>query len=347
MIQPYVLILADVKDLHASAVRHYILKQEGVTPVIVDTAYYPKLLRLSFTLDGAVELRFPATDHSDAPSAALWPRGMKPPHSIWLSEVRSIWLRRRREHSLSDELKDEADRFISYNDSRAALDGLLHVAMLRNVKVLNSFSNEIGAGNKVLQLAVAQECGFHVPRTLISNDPERSSTFVAKMQSSGRRVIAKGFRPPNGAIVFTRFVSDVDLERLGLLDFSPVIFQEYVAGDDLRVTVVGERIFAAQVHLSSSEKQVDWRQDYFNRVSRCDVDLHTACQIRELMKRLGIEFGAIDLKRASDGTITFLEVNTGGQFLFVEIQTGLAISSAVAELLVCGRCSNPDGESLP
>ena len=52
-----------------------------------------------------------------------------------------------------------------------------------------------------------------------------------------------------------------------------------------------------------------------------------------LMRRLGLDYGAIDLRRTDDGAFFFLEVNPAGQWMFVEQRTGPPISQAVAGLL--------------
>ncbi len=53
-----------------------------------------------------------------------------------------------------------------------------------------------------------------------------------------------------------------------------------------------------------------------------------------LMKTLGLVYGAIDVIRTPDDEFVFLEVNPGGQWLWVEQRTNLLISAAVADLLV-------------
>jgi glutathione synthase/RimK-type ligase-like ATP-grasp enzyme len=51
------------------------------------------------------------------------------------------------------------------------------------------------------------------------------------------------------------------------------------------------------------------------------------------MTRLGLKFAAVDIKESSDGTFYFLELNPQGQFLYVEILTGLPIAAAMAKYL--------------
>ena len=43
--------------------------------------------------------------------------------------------------------------------------------------------------------------------------------------------------------------------------------------------------------------------------------------------------GAIDMRRTPDGEYYFFEVNTAGEFLFVEDRTNLPISRAIASWL--------------
>ena len=48
----------------------------------------------------------------------------------------------------------------------------------------------------------------------------------------------------------------------------------------------------------------------------------TAAKLHELMGRLGLTYGAIDLRLTPEGRYVFLEVNPAGQFLYIEQATG-------------------------
>jgi hypothetical protein len=52
------------------------------------------------------------------------------------------------------------------------------------------------------------------------------------------------------------------------------------------------------------------------------------------MATLNLTFATVDLKVNDSGQVHFLELNPQGQFLYIEILTGLPISAAVARLLV-------------
>ena len=54
----------------------------------------------------------------------------------------------------------------------------------------------------------------------------------------------------------------------------------------------------------------------------------------ELMKRLGLRYGSLDMVVMPDGEYVFLEINPSGQWHFVQLKTGAQIAEALANLLV-------------
>ena len=50
-----------------------------------------------------------------------------------------------------------------------------------------------------------------------------------------------------------------------------------------------------------------------------------------------LEYGAIDMRLTPEGESIFLEVNPAGQFLYVEMATGMKIAAASAEHLAQGK----------
>jgi hypothetical protein len=56
-------------------------------------------------------------------------------------------------------------------------------------------------------------------------------------------------------------------------------------------------------------------------------------KLLRLMQRLGLAFGAVDMRRTPDGRHVFLEINPAGQWLFVEDRTGQPITGALCSLM--------------
>jgi D-alanine-D-alanine ligase-like ATP-grasp enzyme len=53
----------------------------------------------------------------------------------------------------------------------------------------------------------------------------------------------------------------------------------------------------------------------------------------ELMSRLSLAYGAIDLVLTPDGRYIFLEINPNGQWLWIDEMLSLGISHSIAERL--------------
>jgi glutathione synthase/RimK-type ligase-like ATP-grasp enzyme len=150
----------------------------------------------------------------------------------------------------------------------------------------------------------------------------------------GRKVVFKAFLASIEEWRETRLVEPEDLERLDLVRYAPVIFQEYVNGVDLRITVIGDRLFAAEIDARQSSYPVDMRMVIGEGTVRA-VELPAAVQaaLLALQRRLNLVYGAIDMRLTDDGQYYFLEVNPAGQWLFIEQRTGQPIAQAHADLL--------------
>ena len=106
---------------------------------------------------------------------------------------------------------------------------------------------------------------------------------------------------------------------------------------EIRVTVVGDKVFAAEIHSQVNEEaKYDWRtvspRKIPHFVHKLPDEIETACVALTTM--LGLNFSAIDLIKKPDGEYIFLEINSNGQWLWIEDITGLKIADAIAEALM-------------
>ncbi|MBW3654270.1 MAG: hypothetical protein KY433_11980 [Actinobacteria bacterium] len=134
----------------------------------------------------------------------------------------------------------------------------------------------------------------------------------------------------------TRVLRDHELELLDSVRLAPVIFQELVpAVADVRVTVVGDRMFATAITPARGGYEVDYRMDLAGADFRpTELPVETEKGIHALMQRLGLVYGAVDLRRTPEGDHVFLEVNPAGEWRFVEERTGQPVTEAMAGLLM-------------
>lgn len=249
--------------------------------------------------------------------------------SIELGAVRSVWWRRPQVPDPSS-VTDLDARMFTANEWNEALNGLWQ---LIDVPWMNPPARDDVAGRKAHQLRVAADVGLRVPRTLITSDPDRARTFI-EAQGLGRTVF-KTFSATHAVWRETRLVREGELETLDAVRVAPVIFQEFIPAEaDLRITVVGKRIFPAAIDVRGTDYEVDFRMSLGQaRTTAAELPQAVADRLHALMRRLGLVYGAIDMRRTPDGDYVFLEVNTAGEFLFVEERTEQPISRAMADWL--------------
>jgi glutathione synthase/RimK-type ligase-like ATP-grasp enzyme len=189
--------------------------------------------------------------------------------------------------------------------------------------------NRLGAmgsnGSKPYQAQLIAAHGLAIPETLVADDPD---AVLAFWHEHGRII----YKSASGARSIVRELTEADVERLEAVRRCPVQFQQWVPGDDVRVHVIGERVFATRVR--SPEEATDYRYADHAGVTLEPMalagDLATACV--DVARGLGLDFAGIDLRMHGPATWC-LEVNPSPAYSYYEARTGQAISAALAEHL--------------
>lgn len=312
-----VIIVAPSRDLHARTVA-WELERLGAEPLILDLADYPLSWKLSLLRDG-----------ESHPSFALTLPGGR---CLADADLAGVWWRRAAHFVIPEDVEDDRHRSFCYDECRSIVEGWIFGL---GARVMNPLANERLAGNKPQQLAMAAACGLSIPHTLISNDPDEVRRFASDF---GRGLIFKTLTSrPRVEIAPTKRLDATALARLDLLASGPCIFQEAVApGLDIRVAVVDDRVFAAEIDIKSEVAEVDWRIDPNHITCAHELPDEVTRQLLAFHRAIGLRYGAYDFRIDATGTYRFLEVNTAGQYLWLETEAGLPISGAIAAAL-CGR----------
>jgi glutathione synthase/RimK-type ligase-like ATP-grasp enzyme len=247
-----------------------------------------------------------------------------------LAQATAAWWRRPQPPELTAVAGDEKVLAFVHNEWHEAISGLYQ---LMDVPWMNPPAIDEVASRKALQLRVAKELGLRTPRTLVTSDPDAARRFIDE-QGVGRTIF-KSFSCTYQVWRETRLVRSEELAVLDQVRYSPVIFQELIpAAADLRITIVGDRIFPAAIDSRGTSYEVDFRMSLGEaRTEACDLPRDVEQRLFALMKRFSLVYGAIDMRRTPEGEHVFLEVNTGGEFLFIEERTGQPIAQAVADWL--------------
>jgi hypothetical protein len=311
-----VLILSSMTDAHASAVIAALAAQ-GTRVELLDLAEYPGKLTLTLAFADAqrrFRLKRPGRGELD------------------LDSVRAVWWRRPGTFLLPEGLRDPAHRRLAASEAGTAFHGLYESMC---ALWINRPARDATASHKPYQLALAQRVGLEVPRTLMTSDPEEARSFWRECDGD---VIYKQFIALPEAWAETRKLGPVETRIAdAAIRVAPVIFQQRVAAvADLRVTIIGDEIFAASVDVRDLDYDVDVRLNLGVKHEAHRLPDGVADKLLELMRRLDLVYGAIDLRLTEDGHYVFLEINPAGQFLFVEQATGQPITAALASRLAAG-----------
>jgi hypothetical protein len=311
-----ILVLSSNEDAHANMVLQR-LAQLGHPATLVNLAEFPVHVRLSIGYSPGA----PADHHLFRRDGTDLP----------LASCGVVWWRRPQPFQIHAEITDPAYREFAYSECYEAMNGLW---LAVDAFWINNPSRDADAAHKVYQLQVAQSVGLEIPTTQITNDPQQARAFVEAR--GAERTVYKSFLATEQNWRETRVLKTHELDLLDAVRLAPVIFQEYISAQvDLRVTVIDRHIFAAAIHSQDTSYRVDYRME----MDRAQVEAHelpseVVERLHAFMDRLGLVYGAIDMRLTPDGRYVFLEVNPAGQWLFVEDRTGQPITETFVQLLV-------------
>ena len=260
--------------------------------------------------------------------------------SVDLADVSAVWYRRPRLVGLAEFALESDGIEFAREEWRAALEATF--ALLDDVLWVSHPDCLRTAARKPVQLRLARELGLRVPATVITNDPDAVRAFF---RACDGRVVVKATgsgwigSAGDGAVryVLTNRIGTDDLASIADVVVAPVTVQEEIPkAYEVRVNVIGRSLLPIRIDSQGSPiSALDWRRYDVERTPyspyRLPAEVGDRCL--ELTRRLGLEFGAIDLIRTPDGEYVFLEINGNGQFHWAEELSGVQVGAVVADLL--------------
>lgn len=249
------------------------------------------------------------------------------PDGAWLDldSIGATWIRKPGEFSyLSPDLSPQELAFAK-QEAEHTLQGILN--MLDCYWMSHPLALR-GAQWKAEQLRRAERMGFCVPASIITNCPDEVRRF---QQGLAGKMIFKAMSTPSLAAedlaqeqritngLHTTIIED-DMDFAAVAEL-PCHFQEYIPKQyELRVTIIGEHVFAAKIHSQDDARTAIDSRDMSAeiRYEACvlPADLQQRCL--DFVHSYGLHFGALDLIVTPDAKVVFLENNPAGQFLYIE-----------------------------
>lgn len=296
------------------------LEARGVPFVRFNTEDFPKSMRLHWIIK--------------PPSSAVLTNDSC---RIDMQRIRSVWYRRPAPPGIDAAVSERAATDFARQESEAALAALWqgHDALWVNHPAAIRY-----ASRKPRQLQLAAELGFSVPDTILSSDPMEIKLFY---DSHDHNVVFKPLHQDSieiGGKSFFAYASKLNTKHFDdprMLALSPTLFQAFVAPyREIRVTVFGDRVFAASIDTQGETAEPDWRRIPPDRQQwkphTLPPSIEAVCQ--RLIEHYQLHFGAIDLLLTSEGDYCFLELNPNGQWVWIELITSMPMSAALIDLLV-------------
>lgn len=256
-----------------------------------------------------------------------------------LHDLEAVWYRR--SHNLAAGLEKVIDREYlgsTLGEVRTTLFGMLESL---NCFQIGKYSVYRRLDSKEEQLKLAAHLGMLIPETCITNNPEEARRFVlshpngviTKMQSSFA-IYQNGIEN----VVFTNTIGPDNLEDIETLQYCPMQFQAKIEKKvELRITIVGDEVFTFAIDSQKLDNsRIDWRKEG-NQLLEDWVPYELPADIRSKLLRLmdiyQINYGAIDMIVTPEDEYYFLEINSAGEFFWLDRLIEGQISDQIAKVL--------------
>ena len=317
-----IVVLSSSKDMTACDVIAS-LHRRGERCVMLNTGDFPACIQLD------------AVFHGEEWRGVIHTNGEAYP----LEDIKSILYRRPTQYVIDATMPSQVQAFAE-NEAVKGFGGILRSLDCFWMSHQDAIRK---AEFKPRQLKHAAKLGIKIPRTLITNNPNAVHRFYH--ECNGKMIyktLHGGNIQVNDQEYDAIFTSLVRPEHLGHLEkripLTANLFQEKIEkAFEVRITVVGNHLFAAAIHSHAEAAQTDFRASYSDltyTIYPLPPKIATFCL--DLTRSFDLAYGAIDVAVTPDGEYVFFEINASGQYQWIEHSTGLPITEALVDQLLEG-----------
>jgi len=253
--------------------------------------------------------------------------------TVDLDTVRSVYWRRPSPYSAGEGVAGPDAQWCA-EQARYGLGGVL--AALPGAHYVNHPHRNRAAERKPAQLAAAARFGLSVPPTLVTNDPDQARRFAEEFGPVVYKPLWNSDYADSDGRALTVWVEELDPDTLDAgVRHTAHLFQKLVDKQaDLRVTVVGEELFAVRIDGAAG---LDWRRSYETlSYTLVQAPPDVAKAIHGFMDAFGLVYGAFDFGLDKTGRWELYELNPNGQFAWFPEPITARITAAIADQLQHG-----------
>ena len=315
-----ILILADIFDTHADIVEGH-LKDAGAA-----------LFRLNMDVHSLKNTKL-------LHSGGNWTIRQND-REFFGKDIQCVWPRRL---TMSLTLEQQTDlETRSFRLWRSEWNRCLYglYASLRDRYWMNPISTSSLADNKYYQFEIARSVGFDIPEIISSNNKSDLIAFAGESPTAIKFMTQDIFKLDDGSFsgIYVNKINTQDLEYFQDYSENPITLQNYIEKDfEVRHTFVDGEHFCCKIESQkSSRAKIDWRRYDVAQTPHSVMSLpsHISEMVERLMTRLSLTYGAFDFIVDKTGDWWYLEVNSAGQWLWIEDLLDLPISESIARTLI-------------
>jgi hypothetical protein len=248
------------------------------------------------------------------------------------SDFHAVWYRRP-EPLRSERVPDTPEGRCALDEWAEALESVF--AHIPRDRWINYPAANALASRKLEQLTVALQCGFAIPDTIVTQEPNTLREFVAKHSGAvivkplGRAVVER-LGELGDSVIFTNSLATHDIDDLSDLPACPTLFQQKVDKvSDVRITVIDGRIQAIELMAEDENgaQRCDIRRDNMADVRYRPIVLPKDVEdsVRQFTSTYQLRFAAIDMAVSKSGQWVFFENNPNGQWAWLDLFGGATI----------------------
>ncbi len=238
------------------------------------------------------------------------------------SEISGIFLR----FMSVDHMDCVAGNNTRHSRTRSLVNGLIDLFDVLPAKVVNRRRAMLSNVSKPFQSLIIRKSGFFIPETMITNVPGEALNFINEQEE----VIFKSISSVRS------IVEKVEGDRAGKIEsvrLLPTQFQRKINGDNIRVHVVGEKIFASRIITRATDYRYAALEGETIKFEPYELEKSIKKRCVRLAQRLDLLFAGVDLI-VTDDKVFCLEVNTSPAYSFYQQRTEQPIAQSLAELLI-------------
>ncbi len=314
-----ILVLGTAEDQHAAAIYNKIIAR-GNRVSYFDPRLYPK--DMSITFDGALPLTG-TIRYRDGQSA------------IDLSSVNSVYCRHWDDLLASTGAMGAVPDAVELRETEASLGSLFRGMECYWVNPIESLNN---ARYRIHQLQMIRTQGIRVPEIIVSNDFRRVQAFFSL---TNEPLLYR----PSGWNSSSWNVGQIDdiARHISDLPVTPVEYQEYIGGDEVRAYVIGDSVFSGVIEPMHGDYPAAINSDYVRPI---ELPQEGKRICRRVAATLDLRFCAIDLRITPEGEFAVVDVDANPMFLHFEQTTRLPISDRLVEVLIAADVDAYDSRMI-